>query len=566
MTGYFAVTGEEYREGGINVDLNLDALEMHFGSTSKAASKSGPLPETIRPGSQHDELFREACRHAREGKTEEEIAGIIAVIAKTRAPNTPGMRPWDDSDFRGLARSASRYAPAPDPFRYDSYGDGEHFAALHNDIVRYDHSLGRWRFFDGVTWREDDQDYIRVYASEGAAARYIAAAKIDDSKARSYTSKGRETRRLDNTLREARAIPPLATTHADWNADENLIGAPNGTVDLETGEIRPARASDLISRVLGAPWDLDAKSELWTRVLERALPDPKVRFFLQQLAGITLGGVAGENVLPIIYGMTRTAKGTVLAALHASLGSYAKSATLSAFASAKDKSAKPRPDLIELIGSRMVAVFEAGATEAGAPFNLDMSLIKSLSGSDELTARTLYSGKMIAFRATFLVWFATDTRPRVPNDPAYFERLCEIPFNVVIPAEERDPKVRAELSTNAAHHSAILAWAFEGLRAYRKAGLLIRPTAVREAIEDARTEADTAGSYIDDNLVFTPKATVTNLVLRTNYEVWCGENGEVPESSKALAQKLKTRGARNGKINQTRGWRGVGLRGNEETL
>ena len=44
MTGYFAVTGEEYQEGGINVDLKLDALEMHFGSTSKAGVEVRAAP------------------------------------------------------------------------------------------------------------------------------------------------------------------------------------------------------------------------------------------------------------------------------------------------------------------------------------------------------------------------------------------------------------------------------------------------------------------------------------------------------------------------------------------
>ena len=469
------------------------------------------------------------------------------------------MRPWDDSDFRTLARSASRYAPAPDPYPMTESGDAEFFAARFAADLRFDHLRNEWLRFDGIRWAPQVAGEVERLALETVRARFAAATINLDApntdKRVKWALAGESAARRAHLLDLAKNEAPLATVSTNFDNDTRYLGAPNGLVDLSTGEVRTMRPEDHITKLLGAPWDLDAKSSRFDDVITNALPDEEVRDFLQQIAGLTLGGLAKVNVLPIIYGVTRSSKGTILDALASALGDYATSADMSTFANPKDPSAGPRPDILNFVGTRMVAVYEAGRA-----FSLDTALIKTLSGSDEITVRGLYSKSMTQFRPNFLVWFATDKRPRVPSDDdAYFERLCEIPFNVKIPEKQRDMELRTELSSNIEDRSAVLAWAFEGLRAYRKAGHLIRPTAVREAIEDARTEMNPVATYLEEALVFKPLADVSASELRVDYVKWCGENGMRAVGGKALGAALRERGGRSGKVRGGRGWRGVGL-------
>ena len=554
--GYFTVTGDVYRAGEI-VDLPLDRIKEFYTERrhQPSTTKQQPLPQIIPSGSQHIALVSEAGRQRNLGKNEDEMFEVLKVFCEERCPDTDGKKPWTDKDIREIAHSAMKFVRA---YPITESGDAEFFAARFAANIRFDHLSGEWLRFDGLRWARQEGGEVEVLAKEAIRARRPSDldAAPNGKEIAKWALGGESARRRANLLTLAKNEVPLATNSTKFDNDTRYLGAPNGLVDLETGKVRRMRPEDHIKKLLGAPWDLDAKSSRFDDVLAHALPDEEVRKFLQQLAGLTLGGVAEENVLPIIYGVTRSSKGTILDALASALGDYAKTADMSTFASARDPSVGPRPDILNFVGARMVAVYEAGRA-----FALDTAFIKTLSGSDKIIARGMRTNFMTEFRPKFLVWFATDKRPRVPtDDDAYFARLCEIPFNVHIPEKLRDTELRKTLSSNIEDLSAILAWAYEGLRSYRKAGRLIRPAAVREAIEGARAEMNPVTTYLDEVLVFNPRADVTAGELRSDYEKWCRENGMRAVAGKILGAALRARGGRSvKKIRGERGWVGVGL-------
>lgn len=115
-TGYFTVTGrgvEGHDDGaGWSIDLPLEAIAAVFaprGADGKPLPAAKGMPEVVRPGAQNTELFREACRMRQQGKTEDEICGMLRVLADTRCAPAPGERPWTEADLRAIARSAARY-------------------------------------------------------------------------------------------------------------------------------------------------------------------------------------------------------------------------------------------------------------------------------------------------------------------------------------------------------------------------------------------------------------------------------------------------------------------------
>lgn len=209
-----------------------------------------------------------------------------------------------------------------------------------------------------------------------------------------------------------------------------LLNCVNGTVDLRTGTLRPHRRDDYLTKSTGIVYDPDARSELWERVLDRALPDPTVRDFLHRAAGYTAAGCTGEDVVLLIYGVTRTAKGTVQSPIAKALGEYAAVGALDMLAK-RDKGADPdraTPGLVKLRGARMVSIYETGRN-----LRLNDALLKTLSGSDEIAARQIFEAE-ITFKPQFTLWIASNYRPGVPDDDdAIWERLREIPFDVQIP-------------------------------------------------------------------------------------------------------------------------------------
>ena len=78
----------------------------------------------------------------------------------------------------------------------------------------------------------------------------------------------------------ARSEPGLILRPAQLDADDALLNTPSGVVDLRTGALRPAKPSDYCSRMTAAPYVPGATHPVLAAFLERVLPDPAVRAWL----------------------------------------------------------------------------------------------------------------------------------------------------------------------------------------------------------------------------------------------------------------------------------------------
>ena len=71
---------------------------------------------------------------------------------------------------------------------------------------------------------------------------------------------------------------------------------------------------------------VEAQSVEWEAFLERVLPDPEVRRFVQKAAGYSLTGDVSEQVLFFLYGRGANGKTTFINAVLDVLGDYARQA------------------------------------------------------------------------------------------------------------------------------------------------------------------------------------------------------------------------------------------------
>ena len=354
----------------------------------------------------------------------------------------------------------------------------------------------------------------------------------------------------------AKSEPGIAVRVADMDREPWLLNCRNGTIELR-GEprLREHRRSDLITKLCPVEYHPDAASALWEQFLEDVMPDERTRRFAQKVAGRTLSGATGEDIVAVIHGPTRSGKGTFQTALASALGDYATTAELELVQerSRHADASQARPELVRLRATRMVNIYES------EPRRLNAALLKSISGSDPITARGLYQ-KPITFVPQFTLWIASNYRPRLPlDDDAVWERVRELPFPKTIPPEKRDPRYREELRDPTLHGAAILAWMVEGCRLWQAEGLGQLPPQVASATADYRKEMNPLAEFVAACCMLDPKLWTPATQLYGEHERWCDEHGGKPVYGERWSGALTALGCTPTRDSRNRGWQGIGL-------
>ena len=434
-------------------------------------------------------------------------------------------------------------------------GNAARFARDHRGRLLYCAGTG-WLLYDGKRWRPAEGEVTRL-AKDTVSKIYQEAAGHQSQDRREQVArwalKSEEEKRIRAMISLAQCELPVSADALD--RDPWLLNCANGTLDLSTGELRLHDPKDLITKLAPVHYDPAATSTLWDRVIIHALPDNNVRTFFQKLAGYTLTGCTGEDIFALIHGPTRTSKGTVQEAIATMLGDYAITCELDIL-SERNRAGGPRPELTRLRGARMVSIYETSRRMV-----LSASLVKTLAGSDPVTARSLYKAP-ITFKPAAKIWLATNHLPKVPaDDDALWERIREIPFGVTIPEDERDRYIRSRLHESE-HGAAILAWAVEGCLLWQEEGLR-QPDAVREAGRSYRAAMDPVARFIEECCILEPPLWTASAVLRQEYEDWCREQGETCVGGDAFASRLRSSRCEPQKNSRRggRGWKGIGICG-----
>lgn len=435
----------------------------------------------------------------------------------------------------------------------------------HGEDLRYCEELGGWLAWNGASWTRDESEAVRR-AMEVASAllrlaveRHEAALTSEDrALADRYLAHARKSQSEPSVRRALALAHHLEPTPCDANAfdrDPDLINFANGTLDLKTFELRAHRREDMLTRTLRIAFDPRAAAPMWERFLGEILPDEEIRAFVQRFCGYCLTGHTTEQCLIVLWGDGSNGKSTLVEALRHAFGPYALEAAGETFlVSRKGRSTDNK--LADLRGVRLVTSSESG--EGG---RLDETLVKRATGGDELTANHLYA-PTFRFHPNFKLWMSTNHKPEiVGQDLGIWRRLRLVPFTVTIAPERRDLDLGAKLDAEAA---GILAWAVEGCRQWRVAGLN-PPDAVLAATADWRAEANDVAAFVVDRCVWGDFAKVKAGALYAAYREWAASQGCEPVSAKAFGQRVAGLGYRSDRTNaEGRIWRGLGLRADGE--
>jgi putative DNA primase/helicase len=432
-------------------------------------------------------------------------------------------------------------------------GNASRLVLEHGRDLRFAPGLG-WYAWDGRRWKRDDSGEPIRRAKQTVKSLYAEAAKLDDSDAKrvaKWAIESASASRLHAAVKLAETERDVIVAPDDLDADPWAFNAVNGTIELQTGELREHRREDLLTRISSVAYEPEARHDRWDSFLEWVTDgDQELAAFLQRAFGYTLTGHTHEEVLFFVHGGTATGKSSILEAMRAVKGEYAAVADFESFLKRRGD-AGVRNDLARLAGARFVVSIEVGDGRAIAE-----GLLKMLTGGDTVTARHLYS-QLFEFTPAFKLWLCANARPKVSaDDDAIWRRILQVPFLHTVPEDQRDERVKLELRTDPTIHTAILAWAVQGCLEWQRIGLAI-PQAVRDYTDDYRAENDLLRDWLADVCRLDPSKWTSNSDLRTSYEAWCERNGEKPVTHNKLAALLKAKGCTSTKRSGTRGWEGI---------
>jgi putative DNA primase/helicase len=341
----------------------------------------------------------------------------------------------------------------------------------------------------------------------------------------------------------------VIVTVEELDRHPDLLVVANGTVDLRTGEFRASKRDDLITKGSGVRYEPSARSPNWHEFLERVLPDPEVREFLQVAFGYSLTGEVTEEKLFFCYGDGANGKSVVGEVLGRLAGGYATPMVEGFLTSAKQEPWA----IADLQGRRVVF-----SNETGRDGTLNEQRVKEITSYHQLRAAFKY-GKHFTFDPTHKLWVRGNYQPTiVGTDNGIWRRIALILFEITIPERERNPKFIEQFLVP--ELPGILAWAVRGAVKWYESGLP-NPPSLRSAIKQYRQNEDILEKFLDDCCEVGPGFSATSKKLGQALASWSTDEGVCPPpSQKALANKLRKIGVERQPSNGVTWWHGVGLR------
>jgi len=421
-------------------------------------------------------------------------------------------------------------------------GNAQRLLDLYGDVLRYVPEVSGWAVFRGGAWTWDKTgSFVRETAGKLGVSIYAEGANFDMAQAQHFAKHARNSqsvRTIDNAVSLLSDQGRIRISLALIDADPMLIGFDNArqVIDLRTGIVRPADASDYITKSL-TPCAIgdSAKAVRWLAFLHQVFDgDTELIGWLHRWCGYLLTGSTSEQIFLFFFGLGANGKSVFAELLKYVMGDYGRAVASETLTDIKRQAGGASPDLADLIGCRLAMSSE---TEDGSA--LAESLVKSLTAGDTITARQLYA-RPVQFQPAFKLLMLGNHRPIIRgNDYGIWRRVRLVPFTKTFSEQERDPHLLDTLKAEAPH---ILAWMVAGGLEWQRKGLADVPAVVANQTADYRQEQDIIGQWLGDCTKADRASEVDAGELYVSYTEWAVKNGLRPATNVSLSRRLLERG------------------------
>lgn len=216
----------------------------------------------------------------------------------------------------------------------------------------------------------------------------------------------------DNIMRECRELFYEKDFVNKLDENNYLIGFKNGVYDLQNSEFREGRPEDYISLCTNNYYiEYDESNEYIEDIKEfigKILPNQHVRKYMLKMLSSMLQGYNAEEKFRIWTGTSSNGKSKLLEIFTLAFGEYCTKLPITLLTGKRAASNAATPEIAQSKGKRVAYLDEP---EEGA--NINVGLMKELSGGDKIKARSLFK-EPIEFKPQFKMVLLCNDLPNVP--------------------------------------------------------------------------------------------------------------------------------------------------------
>lgn len=310
-----------------------------------------------------------------------------------------------------------------------------------------------------------------------------------------------------------------------FNPENQKLSVGNGTVDLRTGVMKRHNPMDLFTLHTDIKYypSYPQPRKFIEFLNDIFKGDGELISYFQRVMGYCITGDTDAQVFFVFYGDGGNGKSTLFKILGDVLGKYA--GTFDAYALAKKNEGEGRanPPLLQNRFKRYIIIPEKNASS-----ELDIALIKAISGGDPISARMLYQNNSEPFRPTYKMIFTTNFLPNINwDDEGIKRRYRIIPFENRFRGAAAVPNLAEEILKD--EKEMILKWLIDGAKEYYKHECRLDdvPKSMVKAMNKARRKQDSLYAYMQDCLDVTHNEKyhrIQSTVLYKEFIRWCIEH------------------------------------------
>ncbi|SCX38384.1 phage/plasmid primase, P4 family [Lysinibacillus fusiformis] len=413
-------------------------------------------------------------------------------------------------------------------FKLTDLGNAERIAYEYGHIIRYIPSVG-WYVWNGKYWEFDDKGKLHRLVAK--VVRKLGESEDEIEKKWARHCEKHNVR--ESAIKDLKILVPGDRSEFDMN--KFLFNVSNGIVDLQTGQLQPHDREKRLTKMANVEFVEGAKCPTWLAFLDQIfLGDKDLAEYMQRLIGYSLTGDISEQIMMFLVGGGSNGKSTFINTIKDLVGEYGKQAKADTFIKKKDTGANN--DIARLVGSRFVSAIESEEGE-----KLSESFVKQITGGEPVLARFLRQ-EYFEYIPEFKVFFTTNHKPIIGGlDEGIWRRVKLIPFDLNLPAHQRDKKLPEKLSLEM---PGILNWAIEGCLKWQKDGLK-EPAIVTKATGLYKADMDILDPFLieccyqdkDNDQIKIEAKELYNV-----YDSFCYKSGERTLGNRSFYRMLETKG------------------------
>lgn len=427
-------------------------------------------------------------------------------------PNYNGVHPATLGTLRKYARidNEQKYL-----MLIDKFNERDQFYSLlknglyntHNDFAKivyhlyegeFVYSEEEWYNFEGNRWKKIKENPIQLKRKISneiihhfiAYQQYLSnkaynASSMDDEKQRDVffglsEQCNKVIKNLKSTVTKTHIVNECKEIFYDeefkdkLDTDIYLLGFNNGVLNLMTNEFRRGMPGDRVSFSCGYDYtsvvNEDVRKELYTEFM-KIQPDREILEFLLTYLASTLIGTNKNELFINLEGSGGNGKG-LIATLHScALGDYAGTLNNNYVVNTFSSPESHNTMLATNYKKRFLQVNEPANTK-----NLNINLIKELTGCDDIQLRVAHSAETKTVEPLFKLCMLFNELPKIENtkDGGFIRRFVGIRFPSKFVDREpktlneyrKDPNLKQKIKTNVEWHQQYMLILLEYLKKY----------------------------------------------------------------------------------------------------